>query len=352
MKKKMVSIFLSKKKTVLTAFILLMIICSINAAYTSYLAIANQYRWFPIRQLSQDWYFYPFRDWSDEFQLYIMEEYQAEFLYDFMREKGVGTENGGWDEAFTSTNGCVFQVEEEQYRMLIEKFANAAYLIPLSEQVQKYGSMFNDIGGMELLIGILIWLLAFAAALLWFRKSVEESEEELRYLSYAGHSLKTIRKIYCFAHWRVIFVAWVLSAGAVFLPNVYGDYGIAHPMVTLIMLLVNGLLFFLTGLLFYQLFRSILDDLYHQFDCDKMSEEENQRIYIGELSVKDNLILILMAQGYSEKAAEQMTEILLAEREIRFCANRLMEQMAGGDERIKFFEIQDQLLIRDGVKGY
>ncbi len=65
--------------------------------------------------------------------------------------------------------------------------------------------------------------------------------------------------------------------------------------------------------------------------------------YIKELSLIDNLKLILVAQGISEEAAIEMLLPLLKEKGIEFCANRRMSQVTG-DERIIFLKLQGDLM--------
>lgn len=68
-------------------------------------------------------------------------------------------------------------------------------------------------------------------------------------------------------------------------------------------------------------------------------EKTDSHLFVSYLSIIDNLKLILVAQGFSEKAAVRSIKPVLAERGI--CAGNMLYRFT---ERIIFFEIQDLLL--------
>ena len=68
-----------------------------------------------------------------------------------------------------------------------------------------------------------------------------------------------------------------------------------------------------------------------------------QRLYIDDLSVKDNLVLILSAQGYKSKWAEEYVASVLEEREVSYCKNRRAD-MLSQEERMIINKIRDELL--------
>ena len=70
-----------------------------------------------------------------------------------------------------------------------------------------------------------------------------------------------------------------------------------------------------------------------------------QRLYIDDLSVKDNLVLVLSAQGYKSKWAEEYVAVVLGEREVSYCKNRRAD-MLSQEERMIINKIRDELLQR------
>lgn len=71
--------------------------------------------------------------------------------------------------------------------------------------------------------------------------------------------------------------------------------------------------------------------------------QRKKHIFIGDLTLEDNLVLILMAQGYSEKPAEKLAGQIIEEEQISFCAKHQMATCPG-DAKLKFFQLQDRLL--------
>lgn len=68
-----------------------------------------------------------------------------------------------------------------------------------------------------------------------------------------------------------------------------------------------------------------------------------QKLYIDDLSVKDNLVLALTAQGYQTAWAEEYVAQELEEQEISYCRSRKMG-MISDEERIVINKIREKFL--------
>ena len=99
--------------------------------------------------------------------------------------------------------------------------------------------------------------------------------------------------------------------------------------------------FLIAAFVLYMVWRGMLNRRLEGLREGADASKENH-IFVGQLSLLDNLKLILMAQGFSEKTSEEVIFPLLKEKQIHYCAKRLMFREVG-EARLIFFELQDRL---------
>lgn len=341
MKNKLLQLFYSKEKGYLILFLLLFVMAGIYTVYILLNVLAVHYRWKPMKELDENWYYYSDGVFDpDELETYLLEHQGGVYVIDFRKANCsyMDPDDIGWDDEYAA--GVIFSASADMREKLKKDFAEAGRAIPISAIIKKECDFLRVPGTLPLFILLFIWVMAVGSGVFWFRCALRKSEEEQRYLAYIGNSPKKLRRWFCSWFLWVVFGAWLLSFCAVFLPEpnrfTTSSFWRIYPEVPVAMLLVDGVMAFLI----YGLNRRLWNR--ENVANEAFGQDEVMRIFIAELSLSDNLKLILLTQGFSERVAEELVAQMIEEKGISFCAKRSMAGVV--KERIVFYELQDRLL--------
>lgn len=340
MNKKLSKLFLSKQIKFLFLFLGVFIVTGL---YTNYYVMTNAafyYKWEPVIELNDNWYWYSDGNKEhDSLESHVLQQYHAVPVHAFRQERCrfVDSDDIGYD---SFSQGVFFEISESDLEELKVLFPEAVKVQAVLEIVRWQYNILMERKYVIYGILVILWILSFAAGAFWFGKALEKSKEEQRYLSYVGNPTKRIKKRYCASLFKYLPVVYVISFAARLFPEpgegflgVYSAFWRIYPSVLVIMLIFFGLFFL--GL--YVVFAKVWNGKNH------VDGQETERIYISDLTMQENLMLIFMAQGYSEKAAGKMAEVAIKNSGIDYCAKRKMG-MCPGDEKLVFFKLQDELL--------
>lgn len=345
MKKKLLQLFYSKEKGCLVLFLLLFAIAGIYTVYILLNILAVHYRWKPMKELDENWYYYSDGVIDpDKLETYLLEQQGGVYVIDFRKANCpyVDPDDIGWDDEYAI--GVIFSAPADMREKLKKDFAEAGRAIPVSAIIKKECNFLRVPGTLPLFILLFIWALAVGSGVFWFCRALGKSQEEQRYLAYIGNPPGKLRRWFCSRFVWGVFVMWLLSFCAIFLPEpdrfTTSAFWRIYPEVPVVILLTCGAMAFLIYILNCKTWKreNAAEEVFGRDDV--------MRIFIAELTLSDNLKLILLAQGFKENVAQGLVTQMLEEKEIRFCANRCMAGVV--NERIVFYELQDRLLGKSG----
>lgn len=341
MKNKLLQLFYSKEKRFLFLFLVLFAMAGIYTVYILLNVLSVHYRWKPVKELDKSWHYYSDGMFDpDILEIYLLEHEGGMYVIDLRKTNCsyIDPDDIGWDDEYAT--GVIFSASGDTLEELQKILPKAKEIIPVSDIVKKECDFFRVPGVMPLVILLFIWTLAVGSGVFWFLFALGKSKEEQQYLAYIGNPPKKLKRWFCSCFLRFIPGAWLVSFCAYFLPEPgffdRSAFWMIYPEIPVVTLLVSGgmafLLYLLNGNVWAR--RNMADKVY--------GTGETMRIFIAELSLFDNLRLILLAQGFKEEAAENLVMQMLEEKGIRFLANRCMSSVV--KERIVFYELQDRLL--------
>lgn len=186
---------------------------------------------------------------------------------------------------------------------------------------------------------VLIWLAVIVYAVVWQGIVLRQSVEELGYLMYIKYNKTLIWRRFLWVPMSRFAIAWLVSCMAYFLPNNFYWFWRMHwyvPLVTIPVYVVAGW--------FSRCFaNSYLKERYLSQTQEYLGETELLNyLYIKDLSVTDNLVLILLAQNYPEREAVRLVKGFLIERDIYYRGRR-MERL-DIQKKFDFYQLRDELL--------
>lgn len=347
MKKKLFVLFCKKMKFMTFTFVVILIVAGINTQWNLTRVYVNDLKWEPVMEFGEDWYYY-YHDVEksmseDGFLIYLRTKCASIDLQEFR----MSHDPSFWVYDIDKYSyGDIFQVSESEIDHLREQFAQTERIIPLSSIIETETGLHSVLGSTRIIIMVFLWVITLIYGLIWFCVCLNKSEEMNRYLIWIKMSKKKIRNTFCHAPIGMVVAAWLASFVA-FFPS-YGDWeilidgidelcchGNPYPGVEFVVAAV----FFATGLFLYVCWWAIWNRTYNRFLFS--IEKTDTHLFVSYLSIMDNLKLILVAQGFSEKAAVRNIKPLLDQRGV--CAENMLHQFTG-NEKFIFFEIQDILM--------
>lgn len=350
MKKKLIRLFFQKERKFLFLSVMLFVVSGIYLGYQLMTYTSFYYNWEFAMDLDDTWYWYWDNqvnyDQYDEIEKFLLEKRGGISGYEYRHKhcRYAYLDQVGWDKFDC---GVLFQASQQEIEDLREKFPDFQQILTVPEFVKEERRTVSENGYFAFGVMVLIWGISIGTGVFWFRKALLHSEEEYRYLRYVGYPLSKIRRMYCtsfFCFFPLIYIgAFAPRILAVFPSGLHlvftrMEFWRIYPCIPLLLLL------------FLVLALSILSVLYLKV-WDKTMKKDisfgaSEHRYIGELSLAENLELILIAQGYSEKAAQNLVKEVVSQKEIAFCANHIMS-LCPGREKMTFYKLQEELLNAD-----
>lgn len=344
MNNKLCQLFLEKQRNYLMVFAVLLTISGLCVNYQLMTYASFYYKWQSLFGYDEGWYWYSDEDKEhNEIENYLIAEQDAVSVHEYRVEnyRYIDGEDVGWDKV---DYGVFFRAEEKDITDLRKKFKDYMKIRPVPDIVREEWRTATENGAMSLLFTLVIWGITMAGGVFWFRKALEQSGEGIDYLLLVGFSPQAVRARYGRSIWFHFLIAFFISFAPrllAYFPStlhyVFTDFEFwrIYPCIILGMLLF----YFLTFVLLNQWFKKAWKREYGEGNL----AQGKKHIFIGDLTLEDNLVLILMAQGYSEKPAEKLAGQIIEEEQISFCAKHQMATCPG-DAKLKFFQLQDKLL--------
>ncbi len=223
------------------------------------------------------------------------------------------------------SSGLFFQASQKDLDY-VRQIASPTGKIVSVKEILKDNESEQILSNNEITIGLLFWFIAICYIILWTGFLMSKCDQDAYYLLYIGLSQKKVIKCYSCMHMRMLIPAFLLSYLGYFLPSQLENFWSAD------------ILAFLTVGCTYVVI-SILGTLILNTVFAKKKFKTIQNIpFIRNLTLEDNIVLYLRANGYSAKATKGLCKTILKEKEINYCAKRRME-ILGERELNRFREI-------------
>lgn len=310
-------------------------------AYMILTVSAGYQKWKPVYEnLGEDWYYYLTDSAQFEpnaVQKYLEQNDGAVSLNEYREQNKMFIENGGFFYDRTS-EGVIFEADAARVKEIESMFDIEGQIIPLFDIADKESDFFEVVEIWEVVRMLVLGIITDIFAVFWFSYSLKKGREELEYLSWIHFDQKKVRRLYCFIPFDTACILWFLSFGAVWIPNNHMPFWRIYYYIPLIMFGIIAL----NAVIMAALYRLVWNRQYRR-QMKEFQANDKKRRYVEDLTLFDNLKLILLAQGFSERGADELVKQVLDEKQIRFCAGRPVGGVIG-DERTAFYDLQDQLM--------
>ena len=248
---------------------------------------------------------------------------------------------------YQCSSGIFFKAHEADIMKMNEEYPNHGTIHKVTDILAQNSPVYGN-GKYLSLIRILLFSLACVVYLVvWLTSLLMSNKRDFAFLIYINGHLtgraQTKRfHSYCNRIYAMVFLtippAFLLSSLAWLIPNELDGFWEINGFMFLIVLGIQCLVCGL-GVLGLKLINHKYMGKVQKFldDCPV------QKLYIDDLSVKDNLVLALTAQGYQTAWAEEYVAQELEEQEISYCRSRKMG-MISDEERIVINKIREKFL--------
>lgn len=237
------------------------------------------------------------------------------------------------------TAGVFFQAKPDVMSEIDMQYQDEGEIVSVSQVLEEFNGYRYGLGPLHIGRCIMLWGAAVLYTLCWQGYLLKKNVEELSYLMYIKYDKDSIWKRFLRVPYSRYALAGLISCLAYFLPNEYEGFWNMHwyiPAVT------SGFYVVMGGLsrCFSHLY---LKNKYLICTQEYLGERELLNyLCIQDLSVKDNLLFIFLAQNYPERVAARMAEGFLAERDI-FYQNRRMSSL-DMQKKMDFYQMRDELV--------
>lgn len=242
------------------------------------------------------------------------------------------------ENCYDEAAGVFFRASDEAVRTLQIEHAIGDRITSVAHILELYGGYHYVVGYFRVSVVIVFWMIAMVFLFIWYRYLLNRSTRELAYLSYIGYDARTVLKRYGSMYVWLLPAGWLISCAAYFLPNNFDAFWRMHWYIPAVAIV----LYSAVGAIGFGLFVLIFKNNMGKRGADALLASDLKHLYIEDLTMKDNLKAILLAQGYSDRAAANMARQMLVEKELAYCADRPMDRLSG-EERLRFLECREKL---------
>lgn len=242
------------------------------------------------------------------------------------------------ENCYDEAAGVFFRASREEVQNLQIEQAALDRITSVADLLKSYGGFHNVVGYFRISVIVVFWALAVLFVLFWYRYFLDRSKRELAYFTYIGYDTGKLVKRYGSIHFQLLAAGWVLSCGAYFMPNNFDGFWRMHMYIPV----VAAALYAAAGIVSFGLFVLIFKKRIKKEGIDTLAASDVNRLFMDDLTLRDNLKAILLAEGDTERAASKMVKQLLEEKELSYCAERVMGQLTG-DERLIFVTCREKL---------
>ena len=248
---------------------------------------------------------------------------------------------------YQRSSGIFFQADETEMIEVKEKCNDYGTIYKVRDILTQNNPIYGNDRYKSIVTCALFSLFCVVYLAVWLTCVLQANEKDFAYLTYINGHLtgdKQKKRInhYCSKIFATVFLLippiYFLSFVAWFLPNELDGFWEMELFMPLIVLGIQCMVCVL-GVLCLKL----ANRKYAQRAAEYLENCPLQKLYIDDLSAKDNLVLVLTAQGYRNKWAEEYVATVLEKREVSYCKNRRAD-MLSHEERIIINKIRDEFL--------
>lgn len=248
---------------------------------------------------------------------------------------------------YQRSSGIFFQADENEMIEVEEKCNNYGTIYKVRDILTQNNPIYGNDRYKSIVTCAFFSLFCVIYLAVWLTYVLRANEKDFAYLTYinghlTGRQQKKRINHYCNKIFATVFLLippiYFLSFVAWFLPNELDGFWEMELFMPLIVLGIQCMVCVL-GVLCLKL----ANRKYAQKAAEYLENCPLQKLYIDDLSVKDNLVLLLSAQGYKAKWSEEYVAAVMEEREVSYCKNRRAD-MLSHEERIIINKIRDEFL--------
>lgn len=242
------------------------------------------------------------------------------------------------EDIYDGAAGVFFRAPADGVREFQATRAGGDRITSVRRILELYGGYHYVVGYFRVSVLVVLWGIAMVFLFGWYRYLLNRSTKELACFSYAGYDTGKLLRRYGSMYLRLLAAGWLISCAAYFMPNNFDGFWRMRWYIPAVAAVLYGVV----GLAGYGLFMLIFRNGVKKRASDALLHSDERYLYIGDLSVGDNLKIFLLAEGYSDRAASGMARQLLEEAELGYCVDRPMERITG-EERIRFLACREKL---------
>ncbi len=257
-------------------------------------------------------------------------------------------ENPKW---YVRSSGIFFQADTDKVSEFQKSFPENGEIYPVGDILKKANPVYWAESRGRVIKLLVMSLLCVIYLVVWLSVLFMKNKRDFAYLMYInghlqGKEKKRKNKYYYHKFFRAPFLciipAFLLSFVAYFLPNDVESFWEARYYMPLV---VSGVQF--ATCLSGAVFLSVVNRNYSDRVADYLENCDTRKLFVDDLSVCDNLVLILTAKGFAYSWAENHVQEMLSERQLAYCQGRRAD-MLSDEERMQINGIKEEFLKSDG----
>lgn len=251
---------------------------------------------------------------------------------------------------YMRSSGTFFHAEADEIGEFQKSFGESGTIYPVGDILEKADPLYQGEGKKRGIKLLLMSSFCVIYLVVWISVIFMKNKRDFAYFMYIndhlrGKARKKKNQHYYNRFFRVPFIcvlpAFFLSFAAYFLPNdVESFWGVRFYMP----FVIPGIQFMicLTGFLLLR----FINRNYASRVSGYVESCDTRKLFIDDLSISDNLVLMLTEKGFSYSWAQNYVREVLTERQLAYCQGRRAD-MLSDEERMQINKIEEEFLLTD-----
>lgn len=252
---------------------------------------------------------------------------------------------------YVRSSGTFFYAEADEIGEFRKSFPESGIIYPVGDILKKADPLYWGEGKKRGIKLLLMSSFCVIYLVVWISVILMKNKRDFAYLMYVNDHLqekerKKENQHYYNRFFRVPFIcilpAFLLSFAAYFLPNDVESFWEVRFYMPFI---IPGIQFAvcLAGFVILRL----INRNYAGRVWDYLENCNTRKLFIDDLSIFDNLVIMLTAKGFSYSWSENYVQEVLAGRTLAYCRKRRAD-MLSDEERMQINEIKEEILKNEG----
>ncbi|MCM1245588.1 MAG: hypothetical protein NC293_08115 [Roseburia sp.] len=260
-------------------------------------------------------------------------QYGEQIMHCFLNPR-IEIQNPEW---YVRSSGIFFHAAADQVSELQKLFPENGKTYPAADILKKANPAYWTESRDRVIKVLAMSLACVIYFVVWISVVLKKSKRDFAYLMYINSYRRYYNRYFC-ASFYCLPLAFLLSLAAYFLPHNEESFWELHYIMLLVVFGVQFVVC-LSGAVLSR----VVNRNYHKRVSEHLENCDMKKLFIDDLSVFDNLVLMLTARGFAGSWAGDYVKETLEERKLAYCQGRRAD-MLSDEERMQINEIKEDIM--------